>query len=187
MRILSFAGLIALVAWLGPSFCSSGQSVTGRPRWLLSISGTAGWQYSFAYKDNPAEEAKPLFVYIASTNGPVRYIDHTSSTGLRYYEARTDRLWDSGTPFIQPAFTGTQRLVLTISGPTNFSCTVEKSETADFQTHRFWLSYTITNSLPAHFVDDEFTDRLPWFEPSTNHQRFYRVTIQGQTESQAPK
>jgi hypothetical protein len=57
------------------------------PLWILSIQGTAGWEYAFAYKDKPNEPTKPLFVYLASTNGLVEYIDHSSPTGVRYYEA----------------------------------------------------------------------------------------------------
>jgi hypothetical protein len=66
--------------------------------------------------------------------------------------------------------------VLTIASPSDLFCTVEKCNNPDFLFPEFRFTTKLDAGKLNHFVDDDFSDRLPWWEPSTNHWRFYRAT-----------
>lgn len=153
-------------------------SETG-PKWILTINGTAGWEYSllkysaFTNIHGVHYDYLPWHVYLAETNGSVDVIDFKSGPQLTRYASSSRRIWISGEPYQQPQMTARQRFVLTADCQTNFVYHVTTNSNIGSTNQRIWkVLYPATNGV-VRLIDENYASAVPWFEGTADPSRFY--------------
>ncbi len=153
----------------------AGDRAIARPIWIMTVHGTAGWDYEL-YKQESYKSPDFLWAhYLATSNGPVEFVDWNTKSHFGAYSVRPKRISGTG-EFIQPALTGRQRMVIEFeSDYTNLVSITRAFNSLDFSPWR-----TVTN-VPGKtsIIDDDFLESvpMPWQSglTSTNRSRLYRV------------
>jgi hypothetical protein len=161
--------------WLTSLSALSADSATARPIWILTIHGTAGWEYTLLKRDSYRTEFYQWEYYLAATNGPVDIADWNTKSHFGSYAVRPRRVAGNSI-LIQPAMTGRQRMRLEIQSETTNVVVISRA----FNSMDFTPWMALTNNGKYTIIDEDFDIPVPmsWLpesEPTTNEIRFYLV------------
>ncbi len=174
-------GLLLAAVYPATAPQAFGQIITSQtgPKWILTIHGTAGWEYtllkygSFTNIHGIHYDYLPWHTYLAETNGSVDVIDLTSGPQLIRYASRSRRVWISGEPFQQPEMTGRQRFVLSAECHTNFTYQVLTNSSLEGVESKAWVTYQPATNGTIRLIDENYKNAVPWLEGTAENKKFY--------------